>query len=330
MVRQLVFALLFMGSVSTFAQEPAQGDNHQFAKKYDKAVRRLLSMNERPTIAVVKKALKPWPRTSPVPEDENFIITKEMLAGLAEVIVYFEHAFPGAVYLPMGRDAVGLGDMMDAFYTSIGQPGRIRRLDFSRPTVNNANSSDLVDYLKGLGFKFQNLRKSPTFVIFDSTGYQGTSQLGLVLDKVYTEYARRGHDPKNLVYKFNAINLYPRGKSIDPEDNPRGFLEEQAFRLQYQSRPDRIFAMPEMDVDLSGSPEWHDSFGTLYRDSKGKVQVQVPEEFDEGHRLSALFHLYEIVRKVETPAMKRRVKAVAKKMNVEINLRPFCDSALAS
>ena len=79
---------------------------------------------------------------------EKLISTETIARGIAAM----EVAFPGASLFELGRDASILGDIFDAFYRSIGQPERVKRLDASRPSFTHSNYKRTYGFLKTNGF----------------------------------------------------------------------------------------------------------------------------------------------------------------------------------
>src|SRR5690606_13055679 len=116
-----------VASVAKVADEKTATKKRKPAKltEREKAVQSLLEMETRPTIQqhidVIQAKFglkKPYIDTR-----RNFgeVAMREVPA----IISTLERVFPNGTYYALGRDIYGLGDAMDAYYTYIGQPGRI-------------------------------------------------------------------------------------------------------------------------------------------------------------------------------------------------------------
>ena len=109
-------------------------------------ISKLINSPTRPTIREIKEVLDPWPLENPfggVHDD----LTETLSKTVPRLIVRMEKAYPGAIWAPLGRDAVFFGDVLDAFYEAVGERGRVRRLNLSGESFTNAGPVLLYDFL---------------------------------------------------------------------------------------------------------------------------------------------------------------------------------------
>jgi hypothetical protein len=204
--------LVYILVVSLFFSAPLTSySNYAFATTktdYQSAIDKLTSMQLRPTVADVKKALKPWPTKNPFGNSDSrqIVAISKDLDSIAKMIAAIELHFPGAVIAPMGRDAVLFGDMMDAFYTAIGQPNRVARINGSGLSLRIHDQQLLVDFLKTTGYDISKADQLPPFLFFDRTGFASNSQMRYLLNAAYTQYTKSGKDPVKLLKKLNGMN----------------------------------------------------------------------------------------------------------------------------
>ncbi len=302
--------------------------NNLFA--LDSRIQELMNSPTRPTIADLKRVFNPWPSENPF--GPNLVPTpvEREFENLADTIVNFERLFPKAIYLVLGRDSAGFGDYIDAFYTKIGQPGRVKRVDFSRDTVEKSKDHDIVDYFKGLGLDLDKLESAPSFVLLDGTYYATSSQLGQILKIIYSAYQARGGDRKAIFKKFRGISLYA-GISVPMSkiENPGAAFDAMAEKLEPFERPADILSVPKGISNFSDGLEWNYSFGILERDETGTVFVPPSRPHIDHKKMLILSHLFEVIEWAENSDFTTRVKALAKFHDVDIDIKDSCGEALA-
>ena len=226
----------------------------------------LLERTSRPRVHDVLEVLQgKSPDRNPIEVDFNagwsipgrsFNPTKEQFRELLRLevpltIARMEKAFPGARWVAVGRDASTLGDVLDAFYISIGQPGRVKFLSIS--TGSYGDTTLFLRYLRELGVpkNEQELAHAVPIVFLDRTSY-GTwraSSSQQILHAAYTAYAG---DKVGLVRMVNFLTTEPvtiawssaSSSGINGDlvtaDNVDSFLESQRVAVKQLGMPSRF------------------------------------------------------------------------------------------
>lgn len=270
----------------------------------------LLALDHRPTFAEFEAAFDGnWPDENPFGTPSEGLQTK-ILKSLPTVIVQFEKAFPGATYAALGRDTAFLGDLMAAFYESLGQKNRVVRMDLSRNSLTN--QQDLVAYLRTQGVTAKNLKNSTGLVVFDQTKFQEESQVRQILLAAYGDLKSQGIESGNLPKIFNAINtgaskkMYPVN-IMSPWTDVAGVLRDQGRRLFYTNDPEEILSV-KVDSSLTYTKAYHDVFLPFQRTSSDLVQTKPGPLASEEVRLQILADLFESVKTVSSPLFLERVR----------------------
>lgn len=287
----------------------------------------LLNRSLRPSIADVEQILKP----------ENNILSNVHSIGyeaskIARMIAELEWAYPGAIYMPLGRDVVAIGDYIDAFYRSQGQPGRVIRLNASGPSLE-VEPNLIARFIQSSGVDIKNLKNGPSFVFFDVSNYTlpRASQSTKILSAVYNEYVLQGGKATDIFRKFTFFNIY-RGAEGATAVDPGLHLEEFFFKLYRYleehptSIPDKHLVASEMDYNTS---EWHRSFGRLQERPDGSV-------FADPGALSVLFRREEIlsqmkvmIQEVRNPLFLAAILKRAQELGYHFKFRnDMCNKAL--
>jgi hypothetical protein len=166
----------------------------------------------------MRQALNPWPQSNPfgaLPGNQS--TAAYVRANGPRYIALLEYAFPGATWAPLGRDAVQMGDFLDAFYTSIGQPGRVARLNASGNSLTGESQQNYLQFLASAGLKLTDLANQPPFVIMDRSSYNESqgAQVSKLIMAVYDHYSANGGRPVDLVSRVNAISIsHTRGANF--------------------------------------------------------------------------------------------------------------------
>lgn len=244
----------------------------------------------------------------------------------ARTIARMEKAFSDARWAGVGRDVATLGDLLDAFYSSKGQTDRVARLDVS--TGSFTVDDILIDYLKQKGAPLETgkISESRPFVAFDRTSFGSwrTSQSQLILQAGYQYFQNHGGNLKDLVRKFNFITTEPvsiggssaSNRGINAEvigaDNVEPFLQGQENDINHKGSPSRLLAIGS---DLSDLAEWHESFGTIYRDNDGIIQPQPGAVASAELRNRVLWEMYEVIKISSGDDFYRKVQDAARLLN---------------
>lgn len=284
----------------------------------------LLEQRTRPTVEDVEKHY-PFSQYPQNPFGENSFLFDYDLRAVARYIAELEWAYPGAIYMPLGRDLVLAGDVIDAFYRAHGQPGRVKRLNASGPSLAVSKES-IMAFIESSGVDFSD-PDSPMHVIVDRSAYclPACSQSTKILNAIIKVYAKRGGDPADLADKiafFNdgrtaASGVVP-GRNFDRE----AFLRERRAEFARGEVPSLTFAASK---SLYRNSEWHGSFGLLRRMKDGTVRASVPHVNYLGTRIEILFQIRAAMEKVSTPEFLKMVQKEARDLGYEFPIQEPAD-----
>lgn len=285
----------------------------------------------RPTMSQVAEELKNDKSISARPD-----LIFQSFDNVAKFIAEIEWAYPGAIYMPLGRDVAVLGDMLDAFYLSQGQKGRVMRLNASGPSLQ-VSDQFIVSFVKSSGVDIKNLLSGPSYVVFDVTGYNlpKGSQCTRILHAIYNEYVNQGGNAKDILKKFAFFNTYPNQDSlkVNPGVDREAYFQEQSAYLERHpmSIPQRPFSSSvyvKSTADFFNYVgEWHLSFGVLQGRPDGSVTA-LPKGFHSEEirtqTLSAMIAMFDVVR---SEAFLKKIQSRAKELGYEFKFKN-CDSVL--
>ncbi len=290
-------------------------------------LKKLLDSPTRPTIADVEREMSPKNFPQVLLSTPNLKVSYVRFNAIDKLIAELEWAYPGAIYMPLGRDVVILGDIIDAFYRSQGQPGRVIRLNASGPSLN-VSEEMIARFVQSSGVDIKNLKKSPGYIIFDGSSYNlpNQSQSTKILNAVYKEYVRQGGKEKDLLTKFAFFNLFSQAfasVTVEPNLDRKKFLREQLNHLKNNSFveiPNKTFAASESSYAAS---EWHLSFGLLQEMPDGTVAAALhPSDLMPLQwRQQILKEVLFIMTVVETPTFRKKVRQRAKELGYDFKIR---------
>lgn len=195
--------------------------------------------------------------------------------SFAHAIAVFEKTFPNATYYPLGRDAVLVGDILDAYFLSQSQSNRVHRLDASRPSFND-NVPETIRFLETNGLDSNALTRSKgAKILLDVTSYSriAKSQSVQLMDAAYEMGRRAGISPDRLAEKVHFISLggYYRPEASILDMSEKTFSYGKALALQKSTIDERgpqfpfIFGLH----DFTYSAAWHEIFGPFKTTSEG-------------------------------------------------------------
>jgi len=220
----------------------------------------------------------------------------------AQAIVAFEKAFPGATIAFLGRDASFAGQMMDIFYTSIGQKGRVVLLRASGGSVRNVRPGKLFGFLKSNGLPTEIGDETPPFIGADRTSYGSTSQGRYLMAAAYSKLTKMGYSPKQLVHKVNFVNL-----SGQTTNDPGTFLESVSAG---KHGPDDIITINMSPYIDQG--EWNDGYGSIWKRFDGSWRASVKDNRDVSARRGILGRLIDAAAAITSQEFLEMVKREAK------------------
>ena len=290
----------------------------------------LLNSRTRPTMADVEREMQNQGDKLEPLNDHTFLSHHLVIANL---IAELEWAYPGAIYMPLGRDVVVIGDVIDAFYRSQGQPGRVIRLNASGQSLHVSDEL-IARFVQSSGVDIKNLTKGPGYIFFDGSNYSlpRGSQSTKILNAVYNYYVNQGGHAKDILTKFAFFNLYSHGSGavqVHPDLNREAFLKEQYDHLERHPMgiPQKTFTASHQPY---GSSEWHSNFNLLTEMPDGSVVAPPPAQPNhEATRREILLSMTKMMAMVQHPKFIEAIQKRAKELGYEFKLKkPSCDGAL--
>jgi hypothetical protein len=288
-----------------------------------KEPKEIFEQSHRPTVTQVKS----------IPEPRRFVsrwlssharqvirqTLDEVEADGPRVIALLEAAFPGAVFAPLGRDASLLGDVLDAFYQSLGHNRRVRRLNASTDSFDGVDEATVVKFLETNGLVLTKYYKGPPFVIIDRTSYGTNSQSTILMRAGYRAYARKYGNAAALVQRFNLATTYSTDSYNSIDDVNDMLVAEKKNLAEKKTRvPQRILNIASR---LTDGFEWHDPFGEMRERSNGKVYT-VPGDLEgEVNRAAVIATIAGIIQLVSKPQFLKQVQEEADRLGYVFPLK---------
>jgi hypothetical protein len=285
-------------------------------------IEKVLAQKTRPTIAeftaMMQAAYGGLPKENPFGKSKG---VKGEGDTVAKMIAQLELAYPGGTWLPLGRDAVLIADLLDAYYRSIGQPGRVKRLDASGtsfPHYRDANEKTfeedrdiITGFLKSNGLDLDHPEKHPPFVMIDVTSYSRTSQSTQLMRSAYRTWAASGRDPKLLFDHVNFVGVPQGWASLKIEDAAGNIDVAKSFLKSKTTKdgPDDILYLSTRDFTYTTA--WHEMFRRFEPNVKGGVSTEPGSPLGEEDREEVLSELYETMSLVGNSKFHSLVKDVA-------------------
>ncbi len=295
--------------------------------KFPQAIQDLLKSEDRPTIAQFIEAMDKsygsnWRKEkNPFSTGWSTRVT-DSANSVANVIVSLEKAYPGATYYPLGRDVVLLGDIVDAFYLSLNQPGRIHRLDASGTSFPNYYGANEKTFEKDRyilnGFMKTNgidvFENSPVpQIMFDVTSWRTTSQSRQLIRAVYQTFSNAGGNPKDLFNRVNFIGIpmgFSNGATIRPELDVENYkaIEQESITDEGPDHP--LFLDGDVTARLTYTDAWHPMFEKFVPKDNDTVVTSIPAStgFEKSSRPKLLGELFEAITTVQTLEFLERVR----------------------
>lgn len=308
---------------------------------FSQTVAQLMAQRDRPTIAQVSALSQADVDASLPPLDANFQNALANLMRFApQIVASCERVFPGATWAFVGRDSAIYGDVLEGFYTSIGQPNRVVRVGMSRPTLNSASDALLVRYMEQLGLSLDPGAKP--FVLVDTANYGNAGQPRRVLSAIYAEHFRRYGHVRNVVSRFNVIGMLTNGTSpygstlkgvegdmaslqalYDNGVRDAGYNFANAHKVLSMDPPAPDYFLIGHDYKFDnwkvGVPTWHNSFGALV-ERNGHIEPTPGAVYDETYRKQHLRIQWELSKIVTSPAFQSNVVSEATTLGYQFPL----------
>ncbi len=306
----------------------------------------LVDKPTRPTIGEIKEVADQLPRNIPYP---HFLVERHshtvdfekwlaiMKQEAPEFIATLEKSFPGATWAFIGRDMQAIADLVESFYESIGQHGRVVRLDCSSPTFIRASPNDIVDYVTEHGFSLKTFKTDHPFILVDAVSGGYGSQGRQIIDAVYSKYRSQGGKPAELLRKFNFLGLIVSTfNNAKNKPNPVKQFDERIRDLEYYylTHSKKFVKFGEKfwiwtyeaknDFNESGYYHfvggWHGQFGSFQRDKEGKVFTEPlnnSPDYTKELRFSVMRFQRDLIEMSSALEFLERVKGAAKEMGYE-------------
>ncbi len=314
----------------------------------------LLSSATRPKISEVKKFHAAGKRSQATLVSGgrfNLKFFRDSLEqGAPQFIAKLEKAYPNGTFVFMGRDTQLIADMVDAFYESIGQKGRVVQLGVSKPTLVGMDADSIMSYLEYYDIKLDSLsEKSPTILVdtISSGEVIGGSLISgrqgrFILQTVYKKWMDNGKNPTELLNRFNMIGMQVSTFQDGDPSNAKRY--RRIDRLQEATLANSNFlTSPGIDKNAIGNnfviplisdtrelfneagydhftATWHDK----YQSPKlvdGKLLPNPGSLMPKEYRDSVLWIQHEIIDIVDMPSFKDRVLEEARKLGVVFKLQ---------
>lgn len=262
----IIFALTLVANFAPAAQKKVNANV---------AVRSLLASEFRPSMQeVVDEFGGRIPRTNinlleDAHIDSYWIPSVQEL--LPKAIAKLEYIYPGAIWASLGRDAVPITDLLDAFYIGLGQSGRAVAISASTDTFESSPESMFVRMLIKLGMDIRHSKEMRPFVVIDRTSYNRgrgrESQSTRLMKYVYSYFTEKtNRSAKYLVEKVGVVST-SSGRYVH---NRKEFFQALKKSSAKNGYPSFIAQVDEL-ANFTDKDEWHDTFGELVRFEDGSI-----------------------------------------------------------
>ena len=297
------------------------------AGRYQDVIWELMKMEDKPTMGQFMAALGPLMEIS----DENPFkkysgrSLKNAMEEMAEVIVQMEKAYPDAIWYALGRDIYLMGDVLDAFYRTAGQPWRLRRLHASAPSFPKGESEEklnlIADFLETNGIDIEGIGpNSRPHIIFDITSYGKNtyrySQSSELMRAAYWRWADLRRDPRDLVRKLNFVSVShgPKNVMIEPDFE----IDRYFRRVKFDDGPEHILRV-DAPIEVQYSTTWHGLYGLMERLDDGRVVTKPGAKDSYNQRAKMLWEMWEVAKRVSSPKFMEEVKAQANRYGLKFD-----------
>lgn len=260
----------------------------------------------------------------------------KIISHIDEFIVSLEKVHPGATYAFLGRDMDLIADAVDAFYISKGQIGRVQRIKFSTPSLQNSNPDVLTEFLTQLGLNTNSADANPkNFVILDYTSYGKTgrtdknfpSQARYIFESVVAKLRSLGFDYDQIVQRVtvatldsNASSNVTTGKAISL--NNADVLQKQASSLRAMGKIDFMPIIGSTGDAMAYKSEWNDKYGEIKR-TGGKLVTSPIGYFSTSKKSGVYWQMVQVISQVTSSDFAARVDALAKANGVTFEVMPL-------
>lgn len=208
---------------------------------------------------------------------------QEIEMRLPKFIAQMERAYPGLTYVFLGRDTALLASAVEAFYMSIGEAGRVVRLDVSSPTMHSMTSiADQVQLLASNGFTVKSREGlARPYILMDRTRNQSWSQSIVLREAAHATLMAAGLSVSQARRQVAVVNLSPTHESANPIP-AKGSAIVKFVNTHAEMKGSSVFTA---DLGpLLDRQEWHESFRReLRKDEAGRVGGIPGQSFSSEH-----------------------------------------------
>ena len=241
----------------------------------------------------------------------NVGLLKDVSKLGAPMIAEINSIFPNATFAFLGRDTSVAADIFEAYFISIGQGGRVVRLNASAESFSTHGQE--IAFLKSNGLRLddEGIPEKP-FIILDATSWEmnadgATSQARRLVGAVYAqvEPEKRSKLPKLI----NAIGLGPKsgslqnGSTIEPNLDVDKFFSN--LKLD-ENGPSQILYSVDRFSYITNF--WHDPFGPFETNASGLTYAPPGELTPRKSRQFILDSMIRIGRIAGSVAFKNKVQ----------------------
>lgn len=238
--------------------------------------------------------------------------------ALAKTIARLELVFPGGVWAPLGRDAVWIGDMLDIFYTNLGQEDRVSRLHASTSSFG-ARKYSVKDFVRSAGLRIEDFPHMRPFVLMDNTSFSPHSQSTKVIAAAYEMYKEKfkTQDIRPLLRYVGVASSAYGDRVTSAESAERFFADLEANSSE--GLPSAVMQIQPMRKFMY-SVAWHNTFGPFIKDSDGRIVGNPGSQFRNYH-LSIVMSFVEAAETICTKQFLNMVRAEAKALGYNFDER---------
>jgi hypothetical protein len=307
----------------------------------------ILQSPERPTMAEIARDKAALEDRTLVPLKVSHVDTagwfEIMKRGAPRNIAAMELAFPNAKFAFLGRDSQTMADIFEAFYMSLGITDRVVRIGVSKASFEKVDNATLVKMLEGSGFSFAHLSPDRPFILVDTISKGFGRQGRLLLNAVYSEYAKNNGDPGKLLRSVNMIGLKVRtvgtGNEISFQSVETELGKEEARYLALRGQKvdfgdiHKIITIPDNPEKFNESGyehfvgSWNGSYGAI-QNIDGKFRAAMGAAQPESVRKNILWLQKNILNYFSTPAFLEEVKVQARSLGYEFSISKSCKTSL--
>lgn len=255
---------------------------------------------------------------------------------LPELIVSLEKAFPGGTYGFLGRDMDLIADAVDSFYLSKGQAGRVQRIEFSTPSLENSTPKLMTDFLAQRGLDATGSVANPSpLILIDYTSYSTSgrtnssfpSQARYIFESVVKQMKLNGLASYDIFSRINVATIDDGASSYAKLSNPltqdrSDYIKLQAESLEANGKVDRITYFSVDGDSMAYSSEWTDKYGPIKKGKDGLLTTEPIDFFDKDEKTKVFSQMVNVVNLVNTEAMQNRISKLAEKHQVTFTDKP--------